>query len=43
VKKISDDPACFVVSLKEVKKYGLIERHIGDFLNVKDYIESHCA
>jgi len=23
VKKIRDDPGCFVVSLKEVKKYGL--------------------
>lgn len=23
MKKISDDPVCFVVSLKEVKKYGL--------------------
>ena len=23
MEKISDDPACFVVSLKEVKKYGL--------------------
>jgi len=23
VKKISDDPVCFIVRLKEVKKYGL--------------------
>ncbi len=23
MKKLSDDPACFVVSLKEVMKYGL--------------------
>jgi len=23
VRKISDEPVCFVVSLKEVKKYGL--------------------
>lgn len=23
MKKISDDPACFVVSLMEVRKYGL--------------------
>lgn len=23
MRKISDDPVCFIVSLKEVKKYGL--------------------